>query len=288
MNEKIASLQKEQKNLQMFGTGYLICLIVCMFLGFASPMASAALAAVMVLVYIFVIRSWIKRYRQDVKTAMIEESFRPHFKQIVYSPKDGVPSETITGSGFLPVAHDKTLVIRDSIQGTYQAQQALLTDYSGDFIAGTGEKKNGSRDSYNFLSGCYFDLKLSKDPGLDCVIWPENSVPASVLDRQYPDMTPSCLKASGKSDHEFRVYLPADCETRSIPENFLNAIVRLAEYTPGETAVQVCGGHLRIFIRNRFLYPMKLKVQAPITAQLLTSIPFPEIHYILRVADTLL
>ena len=49
MNEKIASLQKEQKNLQMFGTGYLICLIVCMFLGFASPMASAVLAAVMAL-----------------------------------------------------------------------------------------------------------------------------------------------------------------------------------------------------------------------------------------------
>lgn len=287
MNEKIASLQKEQKNLQMFGTGYLICLIACMFLGFVSAMASAALAAVMVLVYIFVIRSWIKKYRQDVKTAMIEESFRPHFKQITYVPKNGVAPETITDSGFLPVTHEKTLVIRDTIQGTYQAMPALLTDYSGDFVTSSTEKKGGSKDSYNFLSGCYFDLKLNRKTDLDCVIWPEGSVPDSVLDSQYPDMEVSARKASGKSDHEFRIYLPHGCDAGSIPEDFLSAVVRLTEYTPGEAAVQVHDGHLRIFIRNRFLYPMKLKIQAPITAQLLTSVPFPEIHYILRVADAL-
>lgn len=287
MNEKIASLQKKQKNLQMFGTGYLICLIACMFLGFVSTMASAALAAVMVLVYIFVIRRWIKVYRQDVKTAMIEESFRPRFKQIAYTPKNGVTPETITDSGFLPVSHRKTLVIRDTVQGTYQAMPAILTDYSGDFVTIADGKKGSSKDTYDFLSGSYFDLKLAKKPAFECVIWPEGCLPASVLDSQYPDMTASSVKVSGKSEHTFRIYLPAGSKPQEIPESFLNAVVHLAEYTPGKTAVQLRGGHLRIFIRSRFLYPMKLKIQAPVTAQLLTSVPFPEIHYILRVADSL-
>lgn len=288
MSEKITLLQKKQKKLQLLQTLYLICLIPCAVLGFLSVMASAALAAALMLIYIFVMRPCIKRYQQDVKAATIEESFRPHFKQITYKSKDGVSAGSITDSGFLPVAHPNTLIIRDTIQGTYQAMPVLLTDYSGDFASITCDKNGNSRETYDFLTGCYFDLKLQKHSDLNCVIWPEDQIPFSILDKQYPEMTGSSLKLSGKSEHSFRVYLPEGCEPLSIPENFLSAFARLAEYTPGQPAVQIYDGHLRIFIRNRFIYPMKPKVQTIITPQLLTSVPFPEIHHILRVADTLI
>lgn len=288
MNEKIALLQKKQKNLKTLQTVYLIGLIPCAVLGFLSVAASAALAGALVLIYIFVMRPCMKRYQQDVKAATIEESFRPHLKQIEYQSKNGVSPDLITDSGFLPAAHPNTLVIRDTIQGMYQAVPALLTDYSGDYVSAATDKNGAPKDTYDFLTGCYFDLKLRKNPDFNCVIWPESEIPASILDKQYPEMTGSSIKLSGKSEHSFRLYLPKGQEAGSIPEDFLSAFIRLAEYTPGLPSVQVCGGHLRIFIRNRFIYPMKPKVQAAITPQLLTDLPFPEIHYILRVADTLM
>ncbi len=67
----------------------------------------------------------------------------------------------------------------------------------------------------------------------------------------------------------------------------MTAFTLLDEYTPGAAALQVKDGNVRMFIRNRFLYTTELKLYTPVTPQLLSSTPFPEIHSMLRVVDAL-
>lgn len=284
MNEKITFLKQKQKHLQILGTVFMIGLILVLLTGMKSQILSAALAFLFLLIYLFVIRSAKKNYQQAIKTAILEESFRPQFKQITYQSKNGILPSEIASTGFFPVAHEKNILIRDTLKGSYQGMPVVLTDLTFDI---TTSHPGSSKNTVGFVSGCYFDIRLNKPTGLHCCLWSEACMPQHQK-QLYPDLVCSHLETTGEKPHSYCLYQPSDAQEASLPDTLLKAICRLDEYTPGAIALQIADQHLRIFIRNRFLYTMTVKIQAPITSQLLTANPFPEIHAILRTADTLI
>ena len=75
----------------------------------------------LIAVYLLLFRQMTKAYRQAVKQAMLEEGLRPFLKNISYERKDGIDGSLILGAGLLPNETPKNLLIRDTVQGDYQA-----------------------------------------------------------------------------------------------------------------------------------------------------------------------
>ncbi|MCI6888387.1 MAG: hypothetical protein MR868_14260 [Lachnospiraceae bacterium] len=285
MNEKITFLKQKQKRLQILGTIFLIALIIVLLIGMKSQLLSAVLAFLFLLIYLFGIRSAKKSYQQAVKTVILEESFRPQFKQITYLPKDGLSPSDLADTGFFPVAHAKNMLIRDTLKGTYQGMPVVLSDLTFDVVS---SQPGSTKNTVDFLAGCYFDIQLNKKTGMNCCLWSEDCMPQNRKKDLYPNLICAQLEASGEKPHSYCLYQLPDMPETLFPDSLLKAICRLDEYTPGAIALQITDDHLRIFIRSRFLYTMTVKIQAPLTSQLLTANPFPEIHAILRTADTLI
>lgn len=283
MNEKIKFLQKKKQQLQAFSLMFLVGLIFCLIFAIKAPSVGGTFALIMLLIHFFGIRPASKRYIQAIKVAHIQEGFRSLIKQITYKDKNGISKESIAKAVFLPVAHENNIVIRDTITGTYQAMPLMLTDVTTDYESATATNKAG----VDYLPGCYMEVKLSKKPAFDFALLSENSIPASAIETRYITMIGSNLHVSGKTEHTYRLYLPEGVSESQLPEDLVTAFVLLDEYTPGMIALQVKGHYVRIFIRNRFLYTHDLKLHTPVTPQLLGNAPFPEIHAMLRVVDTL-
>ena len=68
----------------------------------------------------------------------------------------------------------------------------------------------------------------------------------------------------------------------------LNRFCSLAVYTPGQAAFQLTDHHLRVFVRTRFLYTIEVPVKTELTPKLLSYCDFPEISYLLRMADEII
>lgn len=282
MNEKINFLYKKKHSLQAFSLMFLVGLIFCLIFAIKAPTVGGMFAAIMLLTHFFGLRPAAKRYVQTIKVAHIQEGFRNQFKQISYQEKKGLTPDAIVKTGFLPVAHPNTMVIRDTIRGTYQSMPVILTDVTTDFESATATNKAG----VEYLPGCFFEIKLSKKPEFDLVILAENSIPPSVFEKRV-SLTGRNLHASGKKEYDFRLYLPEGKSEQDLPDGLITAFTLLHEYTPGAVALQVKDQYVRMFIRGRFVYTHSIKVHTPVTPQLLSSAPFPEIHSMLRVVDTL-
>ncbi len=112
--------------------------------------------------------------------------------------------ERFAKAAFLPVSHVNTVVIHDTVKGTYQAMPITLTDVTTDYKTPTAKNKAG----VDYLAGCYLELKLSKKPALDFVILSEGSIPASIFEKRCASLNRISLHTSGKKEHQFRLYLP--------------------------------------------------------------------------------
>lgn len=289
MNEKINTLKARQKQLQTLGIVFMLAAVLCLILLFKFPACSTLLFFALLVFYLVVIRRGIRQYKKAVKTAILEECFRSSLKDITYCPKGGVPRETIADAGFIPVEHTKNLLVNDSVCGRYKAMPAFVTDVTTDFQSVRTTKSGEQKSFLDFLSGCYFDVELPdrKTFSGSITIWPKESIPMAAIQRCFAGQQSFTSPAAQELEQDFLLFTRDCADVPVLPEAFLKAVLRLAEYTPGSTAVQLADGHLRIFIQNRFLYTSPVKVRTAVTPQLLNYNQFPEISYILRVADTM-
>lgn len=285
MNEKISALNRAKQTLQTILLVITILTVFCLLLSFKVPAAGAVLFLVLIAAYFLYYKRKVSQFKQQVKQTIIEEGLRSFLKDITYQQKQGVPAEEITGARFIPAEHPKNLLIRDTVRGTYQMLPVLLTDLTADFQAAFTDKKGKEQKVTDFLSGCYFDIQLAAPAGTDCILLPKSYMPAEARDIYFGHL--ACLDAPGELAKDYCLYAADKENPPCLPEEFLKAFQRLIEYTPGQAAVQLSGRHLRVFIRRRFVYTVDIPMRTEITARLLSSNPFAEMHYLLRLADAL-
>lgn len=291
MNDKINALNAYKKKLQTIGLIYTISAILCILLIFKFRTVGIALFFVLAAFHVFVFKRMIRSFREQVKTAILEEGFRPFIKDITYQKKDGLSPAEVSAMQFLPAWHKDRILVRDTIRGTYQAMPVVLTDLTTDFQSSAPGKNGVRKDTVDFLSGCLLDIQLSGNSGADYLLLPKNLFNAPTL-KHYLDAKEQAafeeVAFVGDLAGQFLLYTSPENDKPEIPKEFAKAILRLAEFTPGQTMVQVSGDHLRIFIRNRFLYTYSFLLRTEITSKLLSSNPLPELPYMTRVADALL
>lgn len=281
MNEKINALNAAKKKIQAVSLVFVVCGILCVLLLMRRPMASGILLAAMLLFYIFCFRRLVKRYRQKERQAMLEEGLRSCLKEITYQEKDGISKDALQQTHFLPAEVPSNILIRETVTGTYQGMPAVMTDITTAYriYPGTKEKRMG------FLSGCYFEIRLSRCQWQRFQLWPKEMLPEQARSHYLPGLTES--PAPGKLKDSFCLYISQDVLEPPLSEDTIKAILRLAEYTPGRLVLQASGSCLQIFIQNRFLCTQELPAKEDITAQMLSVNPFPEAPYLLRVADAM-
>lgn len=287
MNEKLDALSRSKKQLQILSILFVVCGIAAIFLLSLKPALGFALTLALIAVYLLLFRHMTKAYRQAVKQAMLEEGLRPFLKNITYARKDGIDGKTVLEAGFLPNETAKNLLIRDTVQGTYQAMPVILTDITTNFQTFKSKKDGSEKTVTDFMSGCYFDIRLRNDSGnADYILWPKAMVPDMSRNRCFSEKVRTA--APGLLSDAFHLYTQPGAEAPVISPETEKTIHRLSEYTPGEVCVQVAGSHLRIFIRSRFLFTYHVPGRTEITAKILSANPFPEMPYLLRIADALL
>lgn len=285
MNEKLAALSKLKKQLQIFSIFFVVCGVVIIFLLSAKPVTGFMLTLALIAVYLLLFRQMTKAYRQAVKQAMLEEGLRPFLKNISYERKDGIDGSLILDAGLLPNETPKNLLIRDTVQGDYQAMPVFLTDVTTNFKSFKSQANGTEKAMVDFMSGCYFDIRLRGDGG-DFILWPKALLPEKSREHYFSKKT--AAPAPGLLSDAFLLYWEPGRDAPEISAEAEKAIHRLSEYTPGEVCVQVSGGHLRIFIRSRFLFTYHIPGRTEMTARILSTNPFPELPYLLRVADAVM
>lgn len=283
INEKIAALARLKKNLQLFSILFVICGIAIIFLLSTRPVAGLVLTLALVVIYLLLFRRQAKNYRQAVKQAMLEEGLRPYLKNITYQKKDGVSADVVLGSGLLPNENPKGLLIRDTVQGFYQTMPVFLTDITTDYQSYKNDRNGDNKPVTDFLSGCLFDIRLSRSSQSDYILCSKKVLPEKNRAHYYAGKA-EC-QAPGMLAEDFVLYTDTADNIPSIPPEAEKAIHRLNEYTPGDVCVQISGDHLRIFLSNRFLFTLHIPGQVEITAKMLNTNPFLEMPYLLRVAD---
>ncbi len=285
MNEKLAALSRTKKQIQIFSILFVVCGIAIIFLLSSKPVTGFCLTLALIAVYLLVFRQRTNAYRQDVKKAMLEEGLRPFLKNISYEKKNGIDKNLILDAGFLPNETPANLLIRDTVQGTYQALPVFLTDITTNFRSIKPKGNGADQEVTDFMSGCYFDIQLRSEGG-DYILWPKNLMPEKSQRHCFSGKAQT--SAPGLLGETFFLYSKPGADTLEISPETEKTILRLSEYTPGEVCVQISGGHLRIFIRNRFLFTFHIPGRTEMTAKILSTNPFPELPYLLRAADSLL
>lgn len=284
INEKVAALAKAKKNLQLFSILFVVCGIAIVFLLSKNPVTGLVLALALVLIYLIFFRKQAKDYRQAVKQAMLEEGFRPFLKNITYIKQDGISTDEVLSAGFIPSEAPKSMIIRDTVQGTYQTMPAFLTDITTNFQSYKSDKNGEAKPVADFLSGCLFDIQLSHSSPTDYILWSKKVFPEKSRTHYFSKKTES--PAPGGLSDGFLLYTDPAAGIPEISPDTEKTILRLSEYTPGDVCVQVNGNHLRIFISNRFLFTLHVPGRVEITAKMLNTNPFAELPYLLRVADS--
>lgn len=285
MNEKINALAKEKKNLLMMCFALIAGLIISFFVITKVRAASIVLCPAALLFYIFVYRRGINRYKAHIKAAILEEGLRSSLKNITYTEKNGVTSEEVVSAHFLPSDAPDSILSRDTVRGLYQAKPAVLTDLTANLKSSVTTGSGKTKQTLDFLTGCYFDIRLTESTAEVFTLWHKDCLTSQIREHYAPTHveleTPAALAG------QFLLFVPNGFGMPKISDAFTDAVLRLEEYTPGQLCVQVSGDHLRIFIQHRFLYPYNIPTRIEITPQLLNSNPFPELRYMLQIADTL-
>ena len=284
MNEKLNQIRQEKKKAQFLVLVCVAGLLASLVLTLRrSPLAIGFYAAVLIF-YLVVFRRQSKRFQQTVKTATLTECLRPYLKDIAYQEKNGLETSQITQARLLPVEHPKSILIRDTVKGSYQALPVFLSDVTVDYQSSRPTKSGEEKAIVDFLSGNWFEIQLKKALPFSCTIWDKELVPAPVREQFFSDYRCSDICQPPAFRERFSTYT-RDHSDVSISEELEKALLKLAEITPGQIAVQLDGQAFRVFIRNRFLYTRGLSPKAEPTAQILTHNQYPEISYILRVVD---
>ena len=285
MNEKVEALAKIQKQLQYMIIAMLIFTIVAFACAIKFRQYSFVFMLLLLALYLFGYRGLVRKYKKGVKTATMEESFRSFFKNIVYEEKGGSYKKDFIGAHFLPTEKEENLLIRDTLRGTYQAKPACIMDVTSDYFTTKTKKDNKVEKTTTFLSGCYFSIHLRKEFTGSCMLWSKNCLEDSAMKRYFAELQQ--IDAPNGLAKDFYLFTPNAEEMPKLSDEFISELLRLYEYTPGEVAVQITGDKLRIFIRNRFLFLRKVEIKYAVSAQMLKANPFPEMQYLLRVADAL-
>lgn len=296
INEKISQLKKERTHLQITGGIIMLLLILCFGLIIWQPLYGMILFAVLILVYILPVRTMLKRYQVHIKQVTFEESLRSKLKEIRYLEKDGMSRQELADMHFPPVERPNVSLIKDTIRGTYQAKPVILAEITTDFNQFKETSSGKDRSYIDYLSGCLFDLTLSGDTGLQCMIWPSGLLSQESLALYYPD-----FKSESSADHvtmdaeeinrldqKYFFLIKVGTSSEKVNDRLIKEYLHLDNYTPDHAALQISGNHLRIFIRNRFLYNRKVPVRNEIDPRFLTYNEFSEINPILRIADAVM
>lgn len=287
MNEKLALIQKEKKTAQIMVGVCAAGLIGCLILVSRRSPVSLILFAVVFLFYLIVFRRQSKKYQQVIKTATLEECFRSSLKDISYEPKNGMEKERITQSHLLPVVHPENLLIRDTVKGTFQFLPAVLSDVTTDFFSSRTTRQGGTKEFLDFLSGNWFEIQFKTPLPYSCIVWSRKLVPESVRTGFFEGYQNLDMYQNENFRKEFHLYSDKGREF-TIPEEVEKALLRLAEFTPGQVAAEFDGNTLRVFIKDRFLYTYAVRPRVDVTPQILQHNQYPEISYILRVADAVI
>lgn len=291
MKEKISKLNETQKKLRLLSTIFIVSAILCIVLLFKNPPFACGMFVVLMLFYIFYFKRGTRKYEQSVKEAIIEEGLRFAFRKISYKAKNGVSGEVIAGAEFVPAEHVSQMVVRDTVQGVYQGMAAFLTDITTDYETNVSDSRGKTRKVQDHLSGCYYEVQLPRDQGPEFILWPKASMTDAAREIYFAGKRklPVTEKGAGGFLPEYYlIYGSGEGGEPVITDEFVRMFKELAQFTPGLAAVQVAGNHMRVFLQNRFLYTAALPIKLEITSKLLTMNPFPEMNYLLRLADVLI
>ncbi len=284
MNERIAALAKIQKYVQYVMIVLILLIIVTGFCLVKVRPMGMPMILVTGGVYLLGYKQLIKQYQQGVKSGTLVESFRTFLKNTSYQEKSGINPNDIAKVRFLPVEHPDKILIRDTVRGTWQGLPVCLTDITTDYKT-TMESENGKEKSIlNYLAGCYFSIQTRKEVEIPFMLWHKEGLEEDAVKRYFTHMqevdSPNGLK-------DFRLFVKNPDNVPKLSADFISEILRLQEYTPGHLAVHASGKKLRILIRNRFLFLRKVEIKYRITEKILSHNPFPELSYLLRIADSL-
>ncbi len=284
MNERIAALEKIQKYVQyvmvlliilVTATGF--CLVKVRPLGMPMILVTGG-------VYLFGYKQLIRQYQLGVKSGTLIESFRTYLKNTTYQEKLGINPEDIIKTRFLPSEHPGSILIRDTVRGTWQNMPVCLSDITTDYQT-TMENKNGrEKPILSYLAGCYFSIRLRKETGIPFMLWHKEGLEENAVKHYFTHMKE--VEAPSGLTKKFRLFVQDETQLPKFSDEFISEVLRLQEYTPGHLAIQASGDKFRIFIRNRFLFLRKVEIKYRIHAKMLTNNPFPELSYLLRIADS--
>lgn len=291
MNETVDALNTSQKRLRTMSTFFIVAAILCIILILRNPPFATGMFAVLMIFYYGYFKRQIKAYDQSVKAAVMQYGLGSYFQNASYEPKDGIGRERILQADFLPTEHPDSIVLRDSVKGSYRSMPSFITDITTDYSAAVIDSKGKERRSTDYLAGVYYEIQLPGNQETTFLLWPKSCMTEEAREHYFSDRylceIPQETAWPGLRNYYLLYSLDPD-RVPALPNAFILAFKELAQFSPGQVAVQVSRDHMRVFIKDRFLYTASLPIKMEITPKILSLTPFAEITYIRKLADTLI
>lgn len=288
MKYTISDLQQMYRSYRMKALFLLLLLVAALVFVFQNHILTLAALALAVLFHLCVIRPWQKKYANAFTCANLEHTLCLKLNTPSVSEKNAVHiTPSLMKKAALMPFHQtsSTPLLRWELSGQIRGLSVSLCDA---VLAQDFKLVEKGKQRVHMNTGVWIHIELSKDTGLNFRLLDENSVPTPI--RMDFFSKESLYISSPVPDAElakcFVLYHPAAEDTPVLPNRFLRELKKLKDYTPGYAAVSIHDKQLDIFIRNRFLTrPVSVR-QAP-TEELLNFDPFPELRYLLDLADAL-
>ncbi len=291
MDETVNALNTSQKHLRIMSTIFIIAAILCMILIFQNPPFATGMFVILMVFYFGFFKRQTKTYNQSVKAAVMKYGLGTYFQDASYEPKDGIDRELILQADFLPAEHPASIILRDSVKGSYQSMSSFITDITTDYSAAVIDSKGKEHRSTDYLSGVYYEIQLPGNHETAFILWPKSCMTEEARAHYFGGRHLCEIleeTAWPGLQNYYILYGPDSGRVPALPDSFILAFKELAQFSPGHVAVQVSQNHMRIFIKDRFLYTVSLPIKMEITPKILSLTPFAEITYILKLADTLI
>lgn len=293
LEEKAKNLNIVLKQLRLMGKLSAVFIILCFMAFFQNLSIGIGMFLVLAAYFILFYRRKVRLYQREVKGTIVAEGLRPVLGAVAYRAKDGeARAAVLAADGFLPLERSKGLVVRDTVRADYKQRPLLLTDVSTRYRTVVTNARGKQVPLLDPLSGCYFEWQLPAAVPADFTLWPDAALPddarAALLAGWREQPLPTAA-ADGEAmpplPDGYRLYTRAGQPALAAYPRLWREFAALCAGTPGQVALQARGDMVRIFIKGRFVYAVRLSIFTPMTPALLRSNPVPEAGGMLRVAE---
>lgn len=280
--ELISSLRTQFRQLRILFLLYLLAAVLALILFFWNQTATLAVLGVSLLYHFLLVRPKSRSYEAAYVHACAQLTLERHLDRARHTPEPTLDAGELRAARL--IADNRTsgsVLLREGGAGLSGERDVRLGDVTFTHSFPLDGKKH-----HEFVTGCWVQVALARDTGLDWrFLPPQVMMPASRM--RFREETPDLEGLALDSPLWKECLILRPNGTPDLPASgVLRALEQLRKHTHAGTAVCIHGSTLHVFLVNRIL-GQKVNVRlAPVSAQLERDL-LPELTDILALADRL-